>query len=177
VRIVNFYNNFLRLCESAGKKPSAAAEEAGLSKSLVSRWKQGKGFTDASALKLAQYFGCSLDDLLWDRDAFSMNLVKIMVANGKSSRSLAAELHVSESRIESWLNRSAIPNRTELIALSERLGYAIDSLDKELIDLKMPAMPKHDGLILEDIKAWVGSAEREELLDLMGAIAARLKEM
>lgn len=63
---MNFYNNFLRLCEQAGKKPSVAAEEAGLSRSLVSRWKQGKGFTDASALKLSQYFGCTIDELLKD---------------------------------------------------------------------------------------------------------------
>lgn len=66
---MNFYNNFLRLCEQAGKKPSVAAEEAGLSRSLVTRWKQGKGFTDASALKLSQYFGCTIDELLNDADA------------------------------------------------------------------------------------------------------------
>lgn len=174
---MNFCNNFLALCQKAGKKPSVAAEEAGLSKSLVSRWKQGKGFTDASALKLAQYFGCSLDDLLWDRNAFSMNLVKIMVANGKTNRSLAAELNVPESRIVSWLNRSAIPNRAELIALSDRLGYEIDSLDKELIDMKIPAMPKHDGLDLNAIEQWVNTANKNDLLELMALIADRLKEL
>ncbi len=65
---MNFYNNFLLLCQKAGKKPSVAAEEAGLSRSLVTRWKQGKGFTDASALKLSQYFGCTIDELLNDAD-------------------------------------------------------------------------------------------------------------
>ena len=60
---VNFYNNFIMLCHSIGKKPSVVAEEAGLSKSLVSRWKQGKGFTDASAAKIAEYFGISIEDL------------------------------------------------------------------------------------------------------------------
>lgn len=174
---MNFYNNFLALCQTAGKKPSVAAEEAGLSKSLVSRWKHGKGFTDASALKLAQYFGCSLDDFLWDRDKFSMNLIKIMVANGKTNRSLAAELNVPESRILSWLNRSAIPNRAELITLSERLGYEIDSLDKELIDMKIPAMPKHDGLSLDDIDVWLSTAEKEELLELISRATSKLKEL
>ncbi len=60
---MNFYNNFIMLCHSIGKKPSVVAEEAGLSKSLVSRWKQGKGFTDASAAKLAEYFGVPIEVL------------------------------------------------------------------------------------------------------------------
>ena len=174
---MSFYDNYLRLCAEHGETPSGAAVAIGLSNAAATGWKKGKIPSDVTLTKLAEHFQCQKNDLLWDRDAFSMNLVKIMAANGKSSRSLAAELHVSESRIESWLNRSAIPNRTELIALSERLGYAIDSLDKELIDLKMPAMPKHDGLDLEDIMHWVNTASREALLELMSAVTDRLKEM
>lgn len=60
---MNFYSKFLKLCESVNKKPTAVAEEAGLSRSQVTRWKQGKGFTDASAVKLANYFGIPVEEL------------------------------------------------------------------------------------------------------------------
>lgn len=63
---MNFYNKFLTLCNEAGEKPSAAAEKAGLSRSQVTRWKSGLGITDASALKIANYFGVDAGSLLAD---------------------------------------------------------------------------------------------------------------
>jgi transcriptional regulator with XRE-family HTH domain len=58
-----FYENYLRLCEKAGKTPSAAALEMGLSKPTVNRWKNGGGATDATALKVASYFGVTVEEL------------------------------------------------------------------------------------------------------------------
>lgn len=58
-----FYENYLRLCEKAGKTPSGAALEMGLSKPTVNRWKKGGGLTDATALKVAAYFGVTVADL------------------------------------------------------------------------------------------------------------------
>lgn len=58
-----FYENYLKLCEKAGKTPSAAALEMGLSKPTVNRWKKGGGATDATALKVASYFGVTVEDL------------------------------------------------------------------------------------------------------------------
>lgn len=58
-----FYDNYLRLCNSIGKTPSAVALELGLSKSLVTRWKAGGGLTDSTALKIANYFGITVDEL------------------------------------------------------------------------------------------------------------------
>ena len=61
---MNFYNKFVNLCNEIGKKPSAVAEEIGLSKSLVTRWKNGGGVTDATAAKVASYFNVELLDLI-----------------------------------------------------------------------------------------------------------------
>ncbi len=58
-----FYENYLRLCEKAGKTPSGAALEMGLSKPTVNRWKKGGGLTDATALKVAAYFGVTVAEL------------------------------------------------------------------------------------------------------------------
>ena len=57
LNFVNFYQKFVNACNEIGKKPSAVAEEIGLSKSLVSRWKRGGGVTDATLMKVAAYFG------------------------------------------------------------------------------------------------------------------------
>lgn len=58
-----FYENYLHLCEKAGKTPSGAALEIGLSKPTVNRWKKGGGLTDATALKVAAYFGVTVAEL------------------------------------------------------------------------------------------------------------------
>lgn len=58
-----FYENYLKLCEKAGKTPSAAALEMGLSKPTVNRWKKGGGATDSTALKVASYFGVTVEEL------------------------------------------------------------------------------------------------------------------
>lgn len=57
------YDNFLKLCNSVGKTPSAAAIDMGLSKTTVNRWKNGGGVTDATALKIANYFGITVEEL------------------------------------------------------------------------------------------------------------------
>lgn len=174
---MSFYENYLRLCAEHGETPSGAAAAIGLSNAAATGWKNGKMPSDVTLAKLAEHFQCLKNDLLWDRDMFSMNLIRIMNANRMTERALASELHIPESRILSWLNRSAIPSRADLIALSERLGYEITSLDKELIDMKIPAMPKHDGLSLEDIQLWVSTAEKADLLELMSIVTNKLKEM
>lgn len=59
-----FYDNFLRACNSAGKKPSAVLLEIGLGKSAGTRWKRGEMPTDASLQKLADYFNIPKSDLV-----------------------------------------------------------------------------------------------------------------
>lgn len=59
----NFYSNFVSLCNNAGKSPSRAVIEIGLQKSSITRWKGGGFPTDATAKKIADYFGVSVDEL------------------------------------------------------------------------------------------------------------------
>lgn len=58
-----FYTNFLRLCNSIHKSPSAVAEEIGIKKSTVTRWKQGNSQTPANIQKVADYFGVTVAEL------------------------------------------------------------------------------------------------------------------
>ena len=58
---MTFYEKYLELCASVDKTPSGAALEMGLSKPTVNRWKNGGGITDATARKVAAYFGVPVD--------------------------------------------------------------------------------------------------------------------
>lgn len=60
---MNFYNNFVRLCNSVGKSPSRVVLDIGGTKSAITRWKNGSNPTDATAMKLAEYFGVSIEEL------------------------------------------------------------------------------------------------------------------
>lgn len=66
---MNFYENFLKLCNKVGKSPSKVLLEIGGTKSAVTRWKNGGNPTDATVQKIADYFGVKtsdlMDDVLW----------------------------------------------------------------------------------------------------------------
>lgn len=65
-----FFDNFVRLCEQKGVKPSRALTEAGVPKSAYSYWRTEAGAgndakpTSQNAVKLAQYFDVTVDYLL-----------------------------------------------------------------------------------------------------------------
>ena len=65
-----FLDNFVRLCEQKGVKPSRALTEAGVPKSAYSYWRTEAGAgndakpTNQNAVKLAQYFNVTVDYLL-----------------------------------------------------------------------------------------------------------------
>lgn len=60
---MSFYSNFISLCNSHGKTPSRVVLDIGLKKSAVTRWKSGGLPTDATAQKIADYFGVSSSEL------------------------------------------------------------------------------------------------------------------
>ena len=63
---MNFYERFIGLCNKVGKTPSRVAMEVGLSKPTVNRWKNGSTPTDATVMKIAEYFGVSIQELTGD---------------------------------------------------------------------------------------------------------------
>ncbi len=52
-----FYDIFLSLCASVGKRPSNVADELGIARSTVSHWKKDSAPTDATIAKISAYFG------------------------------------------------------------------------------------------------------------------------
>jgi len=59
-----FYDEYCKQCNRVGKSPSACAVEMGFHKSEVTRWKNGTVPRRANLLRIADYFGCTIDDLV-----------------------------------------------------------------------------------------------------------------
>lgn len=61
-----FYENFVSLCNSIHKSPTATILAIGLERSSVTRWKNGGSPSDATVRRIADYFGVSVAELLAD---------------------------------------------------------------------------------------------------------------
>lgn len=61
-----FYDKFLHLCKQKDVSPSKAAMDAGISKSLVTKWRTNRVKTPSPEIldKLSSYFGLSVSELL-----------------------------------------------------------------------------------------------------------------
>lgn len=61
---MQFYENYVRLCNLAGRKPTSVAEEVGITRATASRWSRGQVPTYPSLVKLADFFGISVGELV-----------------------------------------------------------------------------------------------------------------
>lgn len=59
-----FWEAYYSLCLKIKKSPNAVAKEIGCSSGSVTSWKQGKVPHHKTLLKIAEYFGVSVDSLL-----------------------------------------------------------------------------------------------------------------
>lgn len=66
--MTTFYKNFLSLCASVGKSPSAVVLEIGLKKSSVTRWKSDGMPSDITLTRIANFFGISVSELVADAE-------------------------------------------------------------------------------------------------------------
>ena len=84
-----FYDKFIQLCNAKNISPSRAAIEAGISKSLVSKWKNNHAKTPSAdvARKFADYFGVTMAELLGEEQK-----EKAPILTAKDERDIAREL-------------------------------------------------------------------------------------
>ena len=106
-----FYDKYARLCKQRGVSMSAAAMEAGLSKSLVTKWKVNKVDVPSPDVlkKLSVYFGMPVSELLeedkkeqsTENDGLSDNQrVLIEFAKSLSEDQAALALRLLKSLVE-----------------------------------------------------------------------------
>lgn len=97
-----FYDVFLELCEQKGVKPTQAAREIGLSKSIPTTWKKKQLTPQGESLgKIAAYFGVTVDRLLGveenekptipEDDGPKAKLIKLCKSAGEKEAALILE--------------------------------------------------------------------------------------
>lgn len=59
---------FLELCNAIGKSPSAVATDIGLSDAAPTGWKKGSKPRDAVLKRLANYFGVTVEYLMYGKE-------------------------------------------------------------------------------------------------------------
>lgn len=64
-----FWENFQKLCESAGLKPTPLGNQLGIPSATIVKWKKGTIPNGTTLLKLAEYFNVSVDYLLGNEKA------------------------------------------------------------------------------------------------------------
>lgn len=94
---MQFYENYVRLCNLAGKKPTAVAEEVGIARATASRWSRGMVPSYPSLMKLADYFGVSVGELV---GATPENVKELAKYFGVSEALLGTLQAASEGKFE-----------------------------------------------------------------------------
>ena len=64
-----FKENFIRLCNQRGVAPTVVCKEIGLSDAVYSKWTDESVPRRATLMKIADYFGVTVDDLLNEEKA------------------------------------------------------------------------------------------------------------
>lgn len=85
-----FYDNFKKLCDERGEKPTPVAQKLGYTSATVVRWKKGATPRPAIVQKVADYFGVTPQELLFgnsktplvhaDEEALNEELISRLVS-------------------------------------------------------------------------------------------------
>lgn len=167
-----FYDNYLKLCNSVGKSPSAVAITIGIEKSTVTRWKKGGKPVDATTLKIADYFGVSVDYLLngdgddeWT-ELFRSNLAK------EIEKAKIQSIGANEKDEIERIAYSKLPLTFEkACAIAEKLGTSVEYLlrksDSNADDKKSPLTEDRQGELMNVLRD-IGALNNDGLLSDSG---------
>ena len=166
-----FYDTFVFLCKQKGLSPSKAALEAGISKSLVTKWKTiGTEVPSPEVLKkLSSYFRVTPDYLLgYDAqsqiDTLSQNISKlkeeIRTASAERKEELEATLFVLEESHEDLLLAQSLCANSE----KEHKKISPDELsltegEKALIKLLRRVPAAEQPIVIEKILSALDNQE------------------
>ena len=80
-----FWENFYKLCQTAEKKPFTVVKEIGIAQGSITKWKNGSIPKGETLKKIADYFGVSVDYMLYgsetDASDFTSETVPLDQAN------------------------------------------------------------------------------------------------
>lgn len=113
-----FYDKYAQLCKQKGVSKSAAATEAGLSKSLVTKWKTNKVEVPSPDVlkKLSTYFNLPVSELLGEEPELPQNEEK---PTNQSAGELSEIKRQSKQKFDAILLDCTDAEANALLAMSE----------------------------------------------------------
>lgn len=154
-----FYENYVKLCNSVGKSPSAVAVELKLGKPSVTRWKNGAEPRDATLQKIADHFGVTVDFLKGEEQTnFYMRYCELCANKGISPSAAAIEIGIRKSNVTYWKSNRNNPSDATLQKIADYFGVTVEYLKGE----ETKKDPATNGEV---------SPEKRELLDLIDSLS------
>lgn len=110
------------------------------SPTIIYQWqKSNKGISLGTAVKLADYFKCSIDYLMGRVDEyngidpkscppFGEQLKKVLTKKKVSQYRILKETDISRGNLNSWFHNKSMPNMESVITLADYLDVSIDYL-------------------------------------------------
>jgi transcriptional regulator with XRE-family HTH domain len=97
-----FYDKYAQLCKRRGVSMSAAAQNAGLSKSLVTKWKTNKVDVPSPDVlkKLSAYFGMPVSELLGEEDTKKEQPTEIDGLSKKKKSLINKVMQMSDAELD-----------------------------------------------------------------------------
>ncbi len=153
-----FYDNFIRLCNHESKPPSIVADELGLSRAAVSKWKDGAVPYRATILKIADYFDVDPESLLSEEfdisesksvgySTFYNNYVRLCAQVKKSPSAVAEEMGFSRTSVSRW-KKMEKPRDATALRVANYFNVPLESLFVE--DSVEPEQASNDNSELEE---------------------------
>ncbi len=138
----NFQTKLNELIEEQGISKRQLANVLGFKEnnSLISKWTKGQQMPKLDmAIKLSNYFKCSLDYLFGTSNnsdevkfktnvPFDKQLRKILLDKKIKQTQLVEETNFSTGNLFSWFNKKSQPNMSTVIRLAEYLNVSLDYL-------------------------------------------------
>lgn len=168
-----FYDTFSFLCKQRDISPSKAATEAGISKSLVTKWKNNG--TDVPSpdvlMKLSRYFGVTPDYLLGISTQSQIDTLTHQIsqlrrelnnASRKQRENIEKTIFVLEESLEDLQFSQAIIAKTESTAAHcNQCEMTADEI--EWMELYESVPSDHKKVVMTIVRAYIQTITNDEL--------------
>lgn len=111
---MRFYDKYIWLCNSINKSPSAVAIELEIGKPSVTRWKRGAEPRDSTKLRVANYFGITVEELMSGVEDAKKAPTEI------SEREFVPSYEDWEKQAESWTDDQLMQAMRKLLDIQQR---------------------------------------------------------
>ena len=126
---MSFKENFTRLCNQKGESPTTVCKKLGLSNAAYSCWTDEGIPRKSTLIKIADYFGVSVDFLLGKKETpaeiFWNKYIELCANKSVSPNAVAKKIGMS-SEVVIWWKRGRMPQNATLKKIADYFGVPVN---------------------------------------------------